>query len=313
MVYYHRMSIKKENMFKKRFTIIFMLSLLSLSFPYQATALLTVGSTSITSDGALTMNAVANTADAIYLHANGGTSETIKLHADQGTGVDSINLLSDVGGLTLQSGLASADAINITATAGALDLDSVTGLTVNVSSATAPTNITVAVDADAEDLTISTTGSAGDLFLTSADDLTLTGSPIALSSTGSIAVTGNMSFTNGAVVYNDSGDGDGDCSAGTYTVTLSQGNFFNLTGDDNGNCTLSFSGGATGGIYMLQLNWSGPYDFILSSTGGVNRTIEQNCANPTATADDNGDIAILTIRMFSSNTPIMVSCTVIHE
>lgn len=37
----------------------------------------------------------------IYIHANGGTSEDIKIHADQGTAADSIDVMSDVGGVTI--------------------------------------------------------------------------------------------------------------------------------------------------------------------------------------------------------------------
>ena len=47
-------------------------------------------------------------ANAIYLRANGGTSETIKVHADQGTGDDSIYVLSDVGGISIESGKTGA-------------------------------------------------------------------------------------------------------------------------------------------------------------------------------------------------------------
>ncbi len=276
-------------MYKKYKVITSLFALVTLCVPTVVQATLTVGATSLTSDAALTINAVANTADAIYLHANGGVSETIKLHADQGTGIASINLLSDAGGVTLQAA---------------------TALAINVTSATAASNITVAVDADAEDFTISTTGSAGDIFITSADDLTLTGSPVALVSTGNITVNTNVVFTNGVVVYNDTGDGDGDCSAGTYSMNLSQGNFFGLYGDNNGNCTLSFSNGVVGGIYYIQLQWAGAFDFILAQNGGLTRTIKQICEGTGATPDDDGDVAHLVVRAFTSNTVGIISCVV---
>lgn len=280
--------------------------------PGSTQAALTVGSTTITSDAALTMNAVANTADAIYLHANGGTSETIKLHADQGTGVDSINLLSDAGGITLQSSLASADAINLDATVGGLDIDALTGLAINVSSATVASNITIAVDADAEDFTISTTGSAGDIFITSADDLTLTGSPVALVSTGNITANTNIAITNGAVVYNDTGTvADCDNAPGTATLDLTTGNYFVVQGDSNGNCTLSFSG-VSGGIYVIQLNWLGNFNFLVGGGTGGNITIKQICEAGGGTPDDEGDAANLTIRMLNASTPQILSCAVVQ-
>ena len=55
--------------------------------------------------GSVNITAEEDAANAIYLRANKGTSETIKIHSDQGTGTDSIHLLSDAGGITLQSGL----------------------------------------------------------------------------------------------------------------------------------------------------------------------------------------------------------------
>ena len=67
--------------------------------------------TAITSVGTLTGLAVSGattsivststSAEGILLHANGGANETIKLHSDQGTGNDSIELLSDGGGISL--------------------------------------------------------------------------------------------------------------------------------------------------------------------------------------------------------------------
>jgi hypothetical protein len=282
--------------------------------PGSTQAALTVGSTTITSDAALTMNAVANTADAIYLHANGGTSETIKLHADQGTGVDSINLLSDAGGITLQSSLASADAINLDATVGGLDIDALTGLAINVSSATVASNITIAVNADAEDLTISTTGSAGDIFITSADDLTLTGSPIALSSTGNITANTNISITNGAVVYNDNQSSNiTDCSVdGDETVNLSLGNYFIIYGSETQNCAISFSNGTQGGLYMLKWVWQGAHDFNVSRFAfQLPRTsVKQVCEADGSTLDDASDEATMLIIMRNSADPDFVSCTV---
>ena len=55
----------------------------------------------ISSAASVNVTATENAANAIYLRANGGTSETIKIHSDQGTGAGSIELLSDVGGITL--------------------------------------------------------------------------------------------------------------------------------------------------------------------------------------------------------------------
>ena len=44
--------------------------------------------------------------------ADGGTSETIYIQSDQGTGADSIHLLSDAGGITLQVGSGKLVTVN---------------------------------------------------------------------------------------------------------------------------------------------------------------------------------------------------------
>ena len=63
----------------------------------------------ITANGSsINITATENVANAIYLHSSGGTSETIKVHNDQGTGDDSIYVLSDVGGISIESGKTSA-------------------------------------------------------------------------------------------------------------------------------------------------------------------------------------------------------------
>ena len=82
--------------------------------------------------GTVIINSGEDTARAIYLHANGGVTETIELHADLSTAVTSINLLSDVGGITLEATAnATADAINLTASLGGVDIDGQTGVTID--------------------------------------------------------------------------------------------------------------------------------------------------------------------------------------
>ena len=85
--------------------------------------------------GSIFIQGGENDAACVLIEADGGTSERVHLHADQGTGVDSIFLESDVGGLTLSSGLASADAINLSASAGGVDVDG--ALQVNIASSQA--------------------------------------------------------------------------------------------------------------------------------------------------------------------------------
>ena len=55
----------------------------------------------LSDDGGVGIKSGLDGAGAIRLTADGGASETIILHADQGTGADSINIMSDDGGITL--------------------------------------------------------------------------------------------------------------------------------------------------------------------------------------------------------------------
>ena len=55
--------------------------------------------------GKLKITSTVNAAEAIRIRANGGTDETIKIYSDQGTGTDSISLVSDAGGVTVEADL----------------------------------------------------------------------------------------------------------------------------------------------------------------------------------------------------------------
>ena len=55
------------------------------------------------SAGGIGLYSALNAANAIRLETNSGTSETLILHSNQGTAATSINLLSDAGGITLDS------------------------------------------------------------------------------------------------------------------------------------------------------------------------------------------------------------------
>lgn len=118
-------------------------------------------------------------APSILLHADGGTSEQIYLHADQGTAVNSILLASDVGGLTLSSGLASADAINITASAGGVDIDG--ALQVNIASSRNAADAIV-LSASAGGIDILATGAAGEDI-----DIVNTGGSVNITATEDVA------------------------------------------------------------------------------------------------------------------------------
>lgn len=131
----------------------------------------------LSDDGGVELRSTANLANAIALTSDGGTTGSILVYNDQGTAVTSIYALSDVGGITLSSGLSSADAINISATgtAGGIDIDSGTGGVIADSTGVVSidgaddVNLTVTAGTDGEDLTISEIGATdSSVILTSA-------------------------------------------------------------------------------------------------------------------------------------------------
>jgi hypothetical protein len=144
------------------------------------------GDTSISGDFDLTaataidLTTTFDGAQALYFHANGGTSETIEVHSDQGTGVASVKLLSDVGGITLRStGLASADAINLEAPAGGIDMDG--ALQVNIASSQDAAGA-ITLSASAGGITLAATGEATQDIL-----VTNTGGSIGISATENVS------------------------------------------------------------------------------------------------------------------------------
>lgn len=90
------------------------------------------GDLDLTSASLIDLTATGNQDPAILLRTNGGAAETIQITNSQGTAVDAIDLLASVGGVTIEGGLATADAINITTTnaAGGIDIDSGTNGTI---------------------------------------------------------------------------------------------------------------------------------------------------------------------------------------
>ena len=93
----------------------------TITFP-DATATALLGGYANTNTGVMSLTSTANSAAAVYLRANGGTSETIKIHSDQGTsvteGAESVNILSDAGGVGIRSTANLANAVNITVDGG---------------------------------------------------------------------------------------------------------------------------------------------------------------------------------------------------
>src|SRR3989344_3833353 len=80
-----------------------------------------------------------------------------------------------------------------------------------------------------------------------------------------LALQGNASLTNGALIYGDTGTVTA-CAAGAAVLDLSTGNFFTLDMAGVADCTITFAGGLAGGIYVIELEWSGANAFLLADT-----------------------------------------------
>jgi len=179
-----------------------------------------------------TITSATNAGQDIYLHANGGIAETIDIYSQLGTGVDaaaSVYLHSEVGGITIDGGIAAANAIRFNASdaVGGIDIDSGAGgfdvLTNGAISmdAAADSNITVT---GAFDLDLNST--LGSVVVTSgeavADAVQLTASNAAGGITAAAGTGGiTLGATNGDIAITS---GTGDITVGTdaaeHTVTV---------------------------------------------------------------------------------------------
>lgn len=181
--------------------------------------------------GSVLVSSTEDAALAIYLHADGGTSETIRLHADQGTGVASINIGSDVGGVTIAGGLGTADAVNITASTagGGIDIDASTGGVI--------VDTTGAISLDS--------AAASNFTVTGAFDLTLN------STAGSVVITGAEAAVDAVQINAVTALGGVDINAGTGGMTVDSGGLLSLD--------------AAG---IVNLTTTGAFDITVNSTAG---------------------------------------------
>ena len=216
------------------------------------------GDLDLTSAALIDLTSTLDAAPSILLRANGGVSEQIRIHSDQGTSVNSIELDSDDGGITLVSGLASDDAINLTANSGGIDIDA--GLQINITSAENAADAIVivasaggiditAIGAPAEDIDIvNTAGSininsgeviANSMVLTSAGglDFTVAGTGSLdidmVNTAGSINISSAEAVADAIVIAATDAAGGVQIQAGTGGILI--GNEADTTPIDMGN------------------------------------------------------------------------------
>lgn len=248
--------------------------------------------------GSVKINSTEDAGGAIALSANGGTTETIAITSAQGTGVASILLSSTAGGLSLLGGLASDDAINLTAAAGGVDIDG--ALQVNIASSEAAADaIVVSASAGGIDITaaggaasdIDVTCTSGSVNLTGGEavadaivlsassggvDITAAGAGLdvdVLSSAGSVNVTGAEATATAVNIVASNAAGGVTIAAGTGNVNVSG----NLVLSDvatqlimNGGAATDFIGAATltnGDVSVANTNIAATDRIFLTRTG----------------------------------------------
>ncbi len=228
---------------------------------------LTAGASLNMSAGTCTITSDTNADKAIYLHVNAGVAETINIYSQQGTGVDSVNIHSLAGGITVAGGKAAATAINLTASnaAGGITLTAGTnGVTNTITNGaftvtTGTGAINIGTDAVAKIVTIgSTTGGAGtviqsgtgDVVLTSTDKITLdsTNNMDLNSSAGNINIATNA-VANTVTIGNASGATSVVVNGGTGAMQFGANAIAHATtvGSVTGAAETTVQGG-TGGI-----------------------------------------------------------------
>ena len=248
----------------------------------------TAGANLSMSAGAMTITSTTNASKSIYLHANAGTSETIEIYSDQGAAVDSVKIHSDNGGIQLNSGLANANAISLTASdaAGGVALNSgtagialaATNGAVALTSGTGAINI--GVDAAVHTVTVgSTTGAAATVIQSGTGNLSGT-------STGTIDLdsAGALSLNSSAGVINVGNDVVSQnvniATAGVRTLTMGSGTGASSVVVDCGTGACSFGangtdhtttlGSTTGASPMTAHTGSGT---LTLNSGGILATI----------------------------------------
>jgi len=215
------------------------------------------GDLDLTSAALIDITSTLNAAPAIYLHANGGIAEQIRIHSDQGTSVNSVELDSDAGGITLVSGLASTDAINLSATAGGIDVDGI--LQINIASSEAAINALRLVSSNAAggiDIDCGTGGAT----LDSTGAISIDGAAASNFTVGGAGIDLTLSSTLGRVIVNAE-----EAAANAITLVSAAGGLDCNTALQT---NIDSSQAAANAIRIIASNAAGGID-IDSGTAGI--------------------------------------------
>lgn len=227
--------------------------------------------------GSVNITATEDNNGAIYIRANGGTSERIRLHADQGTAADSVLLDSDAGGITLSAALASDDAINLSASAGGVDIDG--ALQVNIASSENAADA-ISINASAGGLDMVAAGAAGEDI-----DITCTSGSMNLTSGEAIADSMVLSAGGGLDILAPSG------GAGLDIDITNTGGSVNISASENAADAITMNASA-GGIDMTAAGAAGEDIDITCTSGSVNISGGEDAADAVVISAGAGGIDI---------------------
>ena len=232
----------------------------------------------VNTGGSVNITATEDNNGAIYIRANGGTSERVRLHADQGTAVDSILLDSDAGGITLSAALASDDAINLSASAGGVDIDG--ALQVNIASSENAADA-IRLNASAGGIDIDATGAAGEDI-----NITNTGGSIVLSATENAADAVSITATVGGIDISAAG-----AAAGEDIDISSTGSSVNISASEDVADAITMNASA-GGIDITAAGAAGEDIDITCTSGSVNISGGEDAADAVVISAGAGGIDI---------------------
>ena len=212
--------------------------------------------------GSVNITATEDDAGAILIEADGGTSEAITIHADQGTGTSSIALTSDDGGVTVSAGLASADAINLAASAGGVDIDG--ALQVNIASSQDAADA-IRINASAGGIDIDAAGAAG-------EDITID------NAAGSISLDAGEADAAAISIQASNAAGGIDVDSGTGGITVDSTAGISLDGATASNFTVTGASedltlSSVGGSIAISATEDAASAISLTANGGTSETI----------------------------------------
>lgn len=255
--------------------------------------------------GPFTVTATVNAAQQIYLHANGGVLETVDIHSDQGTGTDSLHLHSDVGGIAVDGGLGTVNAITLNASnvagginvdAGTAGVDVDTTGSINLDSALAAATAIVLNTSDAAggiDIDSGTAGvivdTTGAISLDSvlASNFTATGAGIDLtlgSVGGRVIVDGSEAAANAVTIDASDAAGGIDVDSGTGGIDADSTGRIQVTSALAAtDAVIIESTDAAGGIVLRSVNNDGQVDVVPLEVTTAGAAATLHCVQGVAT------------------------------